>query len=573
MTRATLFLIPARGASRRIPRKNLVRLADIPLVGWAARIARAAAGPGDLVVCSTDDADIAVAAAAWGATVLRRPASLATDDATSFDVAVHALDEMAAGGHDVDLLVLLQATSPLTDPADVARAVERARSTGRSVASVARSHPPTWHQQLDASTGTLRAVSDVDGAHLLTGAFHVISPDSLRRAGAFVQPGTTLGEVIPAERSVDIDEPEDLLIAEAFLRARPIPPLRIGDAALQPGTPYVIAEAGVNHDGDVEVARRLIDAAADAGADAVKFQTFVPAALASPVAPTAAYQRARGSGETQAAMLERLALPDDAWIALRDHARERGIVFLSTPFDDASADLLDALGVPAFKVGSGELTDLPFLERLARRGRPMLVSTGMATMLEVAAAVDVIRATGLRDLALLHCVSAYPAAAADANLAAMRSMREAFGLQTGWSDHTPGIESPIAAVALGAAVVEKHLTLDQRRPGPDHAMSLEPPAFAAMVVAIRATAAAIGDGVKAPTTAEREIATVARKSLHWARDRSAGSVVEPRDLVARRPGTGIAPGRAPDLVGRRTARDVHGSGLVRDDDLVAEVEA
>ena len=236
-----------------------------------------------------------------------------------------------------------------------------------------------------------------DADRLLTGAFYVTTPDALRRSGRFVEPGVTLGYTTPPERAIDIDEPADLAVAAALLGMREVAPFRLAGreiGAAGSGV-FVIAEAGVNHDGDAEIAHRLVDAAADTGADAVKFQTFVPDALASAAAPTAAYQRATDQGEDQRAMLQRLALPTDAWAALRQHALDRGIVFLSTPFDDDSADLLDAMDVPGFKVGSGELTNLPFLERLARRGRPMIVSTGMATMVEVAAAVDTIRATGL----------------------------------------------------------------------------------------------------------------------------------------------------------------------------------
>jgi N,N'-diacetyllegionaminate synthase len=564
---STLFLIPARGGSRRIPAKNLRLLAGIPLVGWAARIARAAAGPTDIILCSTDDPATAAAAATWGATTLERPGALASDDATSVAVALHALETLEQRGTPPDLLVLVQPTSPLTDPADLAAAVDLARRSGRSVVTVTASHPAAWHQHL-AADGTLQQV-DADPAttHLLTGAAYVITPAALRAGGRFLEPGQTLGLAVPVERSVDIDEPSDLLVAAAMLRARPVTPVRLGSTVLGAGRPFVIAEAGVNHDGDVAVAHRLIDAAADAGADAVKFQTFVPTALAAPSAPTAAYQRDRAGVDEQAAMLERLRLPDDAWAALQTHAEERGIVFLSTPFDAVSAALLDGLDVPAFKVGSGELTNLPFLAELAAYGRPLLISTGMATMVEVAAAVDAVRAAGSAEIALLHCVSAYPAAVEDANLAAMASMREAFGVPTGWSDHTPGIELPVAATALGAAIIEKHLTLDRSRPGPDHAMSMESDPFAAMVRAIHGTAAALGDGVKTPTDAEAAIAAVARRSLHWARDLPAGSEVALADLVAIRPGTGLPPARGADIVGRRTSRAVRAGVAVAEADL------
>ena len=502
----TLFLIPARGGSRRLPGKNVGLLAGIPLVGWAARVARAASEPGDLVICSTDDPAIAEAAAAWGARVLDRPAQLATDSATTLDVALNAIEALEREGPPVDRLVLVQPTSPLTDPADLRAAVELARSTGRSVTTVTTSHPASWHHRLEADGG-LVAVDGDDASHLLTGAFYVATPSDLRRTGRFVEPGVTLGFTTPPERAVDIDEPHEFALAADLLARRPIPSVRIADRQVGAGPVFVIAEVGVNHDGDVELAHRLIDAAADAGAGAVKFQTFVPEALAAERAPTAAYQAANDQGDDQRAMLSRLALSADAWPALQRHARDRRIEFLSTPFDDASAELLDRLDVPGFKVGSGELTNLPFLARLARKGRPMIVSTGMATMLEVAAAVDVIRAAGLAELALLHCVSAYLADPGDANLRAMATMRDAFGLWTGWSDHTPGIELPVAATVLGAKIIEKHLTLDRGRRGPDHAMSLEPEAFATMVEAIRTTEAATrGDGMKRPTTAELESA-------------------------------------------------------------------
>ncbi len=333
---------------------------------------------------------------------------------------------------------------------------------------------------------------------------------------------------------------------------------------------FVIAEAGVNHDGDVATAHRLVDAAADVGADAVKFQTFDPDALAAVGAPKAAYQEAAGElAADQRAMLRRLALPDDAWSALQAHARDRGIGFLSTPFDDRSADLLDALDVPAFKVGSGELTNLPFITRLAGRGRPMLISTGMADMVEVAAAVDAVRAAGDPPLGLFHCVSSYPAAAADANLRAIETLRRAFGVPVGWSDHTPGIETALGAVAIGASLIEKHLTLDRDAAGPDHRASLEPDGFRALVAGIRSTEASLGDGRKRPVDAERDVAAVARRSLHWRRDLAAGATIGPDDLVALRPGTGLAPGRSTDLVGRRTASPVGGGQMVRGSDIEA----
>lgn len=563
-----LFLVPARGGSRRIPGKNARTVAGIPLVGWAVRTARRAAAvvPGGPhpVVCSTDDPELAAIADAWGAEVLDRPAELSTDTATSVDVAIHALDAAERTHGQFRALVLLQPTSPLTDPVDVCAAIERfdADDGETGIVSVTTSHPARLHVAADG-----RALGDTGADLLLTGAFYVVRPDRLLADRAFLVPGATRPHRVAPERSVDVDEPADLALADALARARSPRPVRVGDRELGTGHVVVIAEAGVNHNGDVQLAHRLVDAAAEVGADVVKFQTFDPEALAAFDAPTAEYQRTAGEGAGQRDMLARLALPAEAWAALQRHAAERGLTFLSTPFDDGSAELLDRLDVPAFKVGSGELTNTPFLERLARRGRPILLSTGMADMVEVAAAVDAIELAGSGGLALLHCVSAYPTQPEHANLRAIGTLRAAFAVPVGWSDHTPGTELPMLAVAAGASVIEKHLTLDRSLRGPDHAASLDPAAFTAMVAGVRLAEVALGDGIKQPVDAERAVAAVARRSLHWSRSVPAGEAVAVDDLVAVRPGTGLSPARAGDVVGRRTARAVDAGRLVVDDDL------
>ncbi|MEA2479172.1 MAG: N,N-diacetyllegionaminate synthase [Thermoleophilaceae bacterium] len=331
-------------------------------------------------------------------------------------------------------------------------------------------------------------------------------------------------------------------------------PVEIAGRAIGPGEPvYVIAEAGVNHDGDVDRALALVDAAAAAGADAVKFQTFDPAALASDGAPLAEYQQGRVEAESQRAMLDRLALGEDDFRRLAGHARDRGVAFLSTPFDEGSAELLERLGVPAFKVGSGELTNLPLLASLARRGRPLLVSTGMATIDEVGAAVRAVREAGSPPLVLLHCLSAYPAPADQANLRAIGTLREAFGVPVGWSDHCLELEPTLAAVALGAVVVERHLTLDRTAAGPDHSMSSEPPELAELIRRIRVVEAALGDGVKRPQQAELDTRAVARRSLVATRDLAAGERINAGDVAIKRPGGGLEPRELERLVGARLA--------------------
>jgi N-acetylneuraminate synthase/N,N'-diacetyllegionaminate synthase len=318
---------------------------------------------------------------------------------------------------------------------------------------------------------------------------------------------------------------------------------------------FIVAEAGVNHNGDPALATRLVDAAADAGADAVKFQTFSARALVSPQAPKAAYQReTTGSAESQLDMLARLELSLEQHAALQAHAAGRGLLFFSTPFDEASADLLQSLGVLLFKLPSGEITNLALLRHVAAKGRPIILSTGMSTLDEVTEAVAAIREAGDPPLALLHCLSAYPAPVSEMNLRAMDTLRARFGCPVGLSDHTLGIEIAVAAVARGAAIVEKHLTLDRNLPGPDHRASLDPRDFTAMVRAIRSVEAALGDGIKRPMPSETDTRAVARKSLVAARAIRAGQTLTADLIAIRRPGTGIPPGDLARVLGRRVRR-------------------
>ncbi len=345
--------------------------------------------------------------------------------------------------------------------------------------------------------------------------------------------------------------------------------ITIGDKAIGKGSPcFVIAEAGVNHNGDVALAEQLIDAAADAHADAVKFQTFVPERLVSSSAEKAAYQKETTGGGSQQEMLAKLALPRSAWARLKAHAERRGVMFFSTPFDEESADLLVRLGVPALKIGSGELTNHLLLSHVAKAGLPLLLSTGMATLEEVKAGVDVARSAGA-PVAVFHCVSSYPAEPKDCNLRAMETLREALGCAVGFSDHTLGLAVPTAAVAIGAELLEKHLTLDTSMSGPDHRASLDPPAFAELVRAVRAVEAARGDGVKRPTSAEDEVRRVARRSLFWTRAKARGSVVERADVQALRPATGLSPARFSEVVGRRVGVDVQAGAMIALEDLTA----
>jgi len=326
---------------------------------------------------------------------------------------------------------------------------------------------------------------------------------------------------------------------------------------------FVIAEAGVNHNGDLKAARDLIDVAVSAGADAVKFQTFRAELLATPDAPKAEYQlQTTGTAESQLEMLRGLELSTDAHRELQAYCRERSIIFLSTPFDEEAVDLLDELGVPAFKISSGDLTNSPLLEYVAGKGKPVILSTGMAEISELIEAVSVLNSAGCENPILLHCVSNYPAEPAEANLRVMQTMRAAFNLPVGFSDHTEGIDVSLAAVALGACVIEKHFTLDRTLPGPDHRASLEPAELHQLVQSIRRIESALGTGRKAPAASEVEIAKVARRSLFAGTDIAAGATLKREMVIVRRPGTGISPSQLNTLLGRRTVHKIASGTLL-----------
>jgi N,N'-diacetyllegionaminate synthase len=345
--------------------------------------------------------------------------------------------------------------------------------------------------------------------------------------------------------------------------------VNIGGREVGPGRScFIIAEAGVNHNGDLALALRLVDAAVEAGADAVKFQTFVADKIATAEAPKAEYQlQTTRSDETQVEMLRGLELSAEAHHDLSAHCRRRGIIFLSSPFDEGSADFLDELGVPAFKIGSGEITNWSFLTHVARKGKPIILSTGMSYLSEVDEAVRTISGTGCERLILLHCVSNYPAELRDANLRAMRTLSDAFRVPVGYSDHTLCTEATLAAVALGACVIERHLTLDRGFNGPDHRASTDPPTFAALVASIRRVEASLGSGDKVPTASELPVRCVARRSLVATTDIAASTVLVDAMVAARRPGMGVSPRDRGWVVGRRVRRLVRKGELLLPDVL------
>ena len=326
---------------------------------------------------------------------------------------------------------------------------------------------------------------------------------------------------------------------------------------------YIIAEAGDNHNGDFNTALKLVDVAKRAGADCVKFQTFVTEEIISKYAEMAEYQKKNtGKEESQFEMVKRLELSFDEFRKIKEYCDRVGIQFLSTPFDLKSVDFLNELGVPFFKIPSGEITNYPYLIKIAHTGKPVVMSTGMCEPDEILAAINVLEKNGSGEITLLHCNTEYPTPLKDVNLYAMRTMKKMFGKKVGYSDHTKGIEVPVAAVALGACVIEKHFTLDKNMPGPHHKASLEPDELGRMVKNIRNIEIALGDGVKRVSESERKNIAIARKSIVARRNIQEGEILTEENLAVKRPGTGINPMQWMEVLGTRAVRDFKEDELI-----------
>lgn len=328
---------------------------------------------------------------------------------------------------------------------------------------------------------------------------------------------------------------------------------------------FIIAEAGVNHNGSLELAKKLIDSAVEARADAVKFQTFKADKLVSMYAQKADYQKqATSVDETQYEMIKKLELDQNAHRALINYCKDKGIMFLSTPFDHDSIDLLISFEMPIFKIPSGEITNLPYLRHIGRLDKEVILSTGMANLDEVQDALEVLIKAGTSKvkITVLHATTEYPCPIDEVNLRAMQTIKNAFGVKVGYSDHTQGIEVPIAAVAMGACVIEKHFTLDRTMEGPDHKASLEPDELRAMVQAIRHIEQALGDGVKMPSMSEQKNIPIARKSILASRPIKMGETFTDNNLIVKRPGNGISPMRWDEIVGHKATRNFSADELI-----------
>lgn len=335
--------------------------------------------------------------------------------------------------------------------------------------------------------------------------------------------------------------------------------LSIGNKNIGYDSPcFIIAEAGVNHNGDIKLAKKLVDMALYAGADAVKFQTFKSEKLVTGYAKMAKYQKDNiGAEDSQFNMLKKLELSYNQFEELKKYCEHKGIIFMSTPFDIESADFLNSIGLEAFKISSGDLTNIPLLEHIAGFNKPIILSSGMAVLGEIEEAVMSLKNKGIKDIAVLHCTSNYPAALEAVNLRAMNTIKDSFNVVGGYSDHTEGITIPIAAAALGANIIEKHFTLDKTMEGPDHKASLEPEELKKMIQGIRNVEISLGSGIKMFTQSEISTMQVARKSIVACKDIKKGETIELEDLDYKRPGNGLSPKYYKELIGKKAAMDIN----------------
>ena len=329
---------------------------------------------------------------------------------------------------------------------------------------------------------------------------------------------------------------------------------------------FIIAEAGINHNGSLKLAKKLIEAAKESGADAVKFQTFKAEEVVTKNAEKAEYQKKTTSENSQYEMIKKLELSADDFKDLSSHANKKGILFLSSPFDLDSIDILDDLNVPAFKFGSGEITNFPSLEYAATKGKPIILSTGMASLCEIEEAFNLLKEK-ISDIILMHCVTSYPAKTEDINLKVIETLKCAFNVPVGFSDHTIGIEMAVAAVAMGASVIEKHFTLDKNLVGPDHKASLEPDELERMIKSIKNVEKGMGNGIKQLTIEEEEIKKIARKSVVARVDINKGVTLKEEMLAIKRPGTGISPKYFNFLIGKKLRKSISADCLLNLDDI------
>lgn len=569
--KSVLALILARGGSKRLPGKNIKNIGGKPMIAWSIEAAKNSKYL-DRTIVSTDSQEIAEVSKKYGADIpFERPAELATDTAGSIDVVLHAINWLKENEKkEYDYILLLQATSPLRTSQHIDEAIEHIENK-KEMDAVVSFYPwdkkPEWvycknqNGFLEACLETKEEFKTVSPMLMPNGAVYIIKTESFLKEKTFYAKKLD-AYLMDREDSADVDEQYDFDLAEFFLKKRDAQKASvfINNIEINEGKKvFIIAEAGVNHNGELEKALALVDLAADIGADAVKFQTFKAHQVVTAQGEMAQYQKKNlGFEKSQLEMLQDIELPENFYPPLINRCKEKGILFLSTPHGGIeSVKFLESIDLQAYKIGSGDITNYLLLDAVAQTKKPIILATGMSTLEEVKSAVEFIRWKGNDKIILLHCTSNYPCPSKDVNMAAMKTLMTGLNLPVGYSDHTQGNEAAIMATALGQALYEFHFTLDKNLPGPDHVASTSPEEARERVKAIRLASLMMGSSIKEPTIDEKQFTLpIARRSLVASKDLKVGQVITVLDLEAKRPANGLSAQYFEQLIGKKLLKDL-----------------
>ena len=573
-----LAIIPARGGSKSIPEKNLRMLCGKPMIAYTIE-ASLNCRQVDRTIVSTDSEEIKAISEKFGAKSIKRPEELARDDSPIIDAAKHALKELKEKEkYSPDAVLLLQPTSPLRNAEDLGKAVELfVQNNGKTVVSVSEAGKAPY-VSLTIENGLIKPLfsrdifmnkrrQDLQEAFFVNGAIYLTKVESLLKHGNFFGE-SAIPYVSAAERSVDIDEESDFKIAECLMQnAERQKPGGLNGEITMAGKKigknhpcFVIAEAGINHNGDLELAKKMVEEARKAGADAIKFQTHLPEKEMLKDGFSGGH-----IGGSLFDLLKTLELSREDHIKLRDYAKEKGIIFMSTAYCKEAADFLEELRVPAYKIGSGEMTNQPLLRHIAKKKKPIILSTGMSTIEEIEESVDFVRKINSR-LAILHCTSTYPTNYENVNLKFIEKLGQKFGIPVGLSDHSVGIYTALAGVALGACIIEKHFTTDRNLPGPDQKASINPEELKELVKGIKAIEKALGSEKKV-IEAEVTIQGIARESVVTIMDVPKGTRISKAMVWVKRPGTGIPAKYLGKVIGKRAKKGIKTDTVLQWGDL------
>ncbi len=561
-----LAIIPARGGSKRIPKKNIKDLVGSPLISYAIKQSKNSKFITRTVV-STDDEDIKLVSLRENAEVIDRPKELAQDDTPTVPVLNHVLRTLENEGYSPDIVVVLQPTSPLRDVEDIDKVILKVIHGADSAETFS---PVTTHPAYMAKLNNnkvefinpqdfLKRSQDLPEYYIENGAVYAVKTKLLTE-NQTLYGNNHEAVIMPLERSIDIDEPHDFKIAEALLsKESKEKEFSFSGRTLSKNSPcFIVAEIGVNHNQDLELAKKMVLSAKQSGADAVKFQTWKTENIILNNVEMAEYQKENlQSQESQFDMLKKLELPYPWHFELKKYAEDLGLIFFSTMEDKESVDfLIKEVKIPLMKVGSGDITNYPLLKYTAKFNLPMVISSGTTTIEEVKKAVDILRNQGNDQIIVCQCTSNYPCADEEVNVRAMLNLKENLNTLVGFSDHSLGSEAPVAARALGAVYIEKHFTIDKNLPGPDHKASLTPDEFKAMVDAVRRTEKLLGDGKKKPMPSEIPTRELIIRRIVAARDLKEGDLVTEENFIFKRANQGLEAKNFFKFKGKKLTRDL-----------------